>query len=84
MFGTILHCTNMHGLVMSASFADQPKLLSTGRSLSLQERYTVTLRMSNFSDAGRRYLQQPPNEMDIALGMKVMVTENMEMVHEVP
>lgn len=34
--------------------------------------------MSNSSDADRRLLQQLPNEIVVALGMKVMVTENVE------
>lgn len=49
-----------------------------GRSLSLLERYAVALHMSNSSDGDRRILQQLPNEVVIALGMKVMVTDNVE------
>lgn len=42
------------------------------------ERYAVALRMSSSSDGDRRLLQQLPNEIVVALGMKVMVTENVE------
>ncbi|KAI5983647.1 hypothetical protein EDD15DRAFT_2109312, partial [Pisolithus albus] len=49
-----------------------------GRSLSTAERYAVAQRMSNSGDADRRYLQQLPYDMDVFVGVKVMVTENVE------
>lgn len=52
--------------------------LIKGRPLTLRERYAVALRMSNTTDADKKYLQQLPNELDIFVGMKVMVTENVE------
>lgn len=38
----------------------------------------MALRTSNSSDCDRRLLQQLPNEITVAVGMKVMVTENVE------